>query len=259
MRKPTGRRCAGILMVALLALAVVGCTRAKPEAVTPTPAASVANASPSAVLAPTVASTRQPAPTALSLTPGPTTISVAQPTATTIPVVAAPVGPTPVPGVAQHTVAWGDTIYSLARRYGTTSQAIIDANQLKDPSLIRVGDVLIIPGAVSQPVGSESEYVVQSGDTLFSIARRFGTTVDEIALANGIVNPAFISVGQTLVIPGATAGQTATTEGTTYVVEAGDTLSSIAASFGKTTWDIVVANNLSDPQTIFVGQILIIP
>jgi LysM repeat protein len=259
MRKPTGRRCASILIVALLALAVVGCTRAKPESASPTPVVNAANATPTVGLAATVVSTKQAASTALALTPGPTTISVAQPTPTAIPVVATPAGPTPVPGVAQHTVAWGDTIYSLARRYGTTPQAIIDANQLKDPSLIRVGDVLIIPGAASPPVGTGSEYVVQSGDTLFSIAQRFGTTVDAIALANGIVNPAFISAGQTLVIPGAVAGQTVTTGGTTYVVEAGDTLTSIAATFGKTTWDIVVANNLSDPQTIFVGQTLIIP
>jgi LysM repeat protein len=112
---------------------------------------------------------------------------------------------------------------------------------------------------VAPPAGSGQEYIVQTGDTLFSIARRFNTTVSAITLANGIVNPALIRAGQALIIPAAGSQGAAVPEGTTYIVQAGDTLTSIAARFGKTTWDIVVANNLPDPQTIFVGQTLVIP
>jgi LysM repeat protein len=101
------------------------------------------------------------------------------------------------------------------------------------------------------------EYIVQPGDTLFSIARRYNTTVEAIQRANGIVNPWYIRVGQKLVIP--QGGTSPLPGGNTYVVQPGDTLYSIAARFGKNVWDIIVANNLTDPYWILVGQVLTIP
>jgi LysM repeat protein len=154
-------------------------------------------------------------------------------------------------------VQWGDTLFSLARRYGTTVEAIVALNGLADASNISVGQVLMIPGTSAPAPGSGQVYIVQRGDTLFSIARRFGSTVEAIQRANGIVNPTYISVGQRLVIP--EGGVPPTAGGTTYTVQAGDTLYSIAAKFGTNVWDIVVANNLLEPYWILVGQVLTIP
>jgi LysM repeat protein len=136
-------------------------------------------------------------------------------------------------------------------------EAIVALNGLADASNIRVGQVLKIPGTSAPAPGTGQEYVVQRGDTLYSIAQRYGTTVDAIQRANGIVNPWYISVGQKLVIPQGSTPPPA--GGTTYTVQPGDTLYSIAAKFGKNVWDIVVANNLSEPYWILVGQVLTIP
>lgn len=102
-----------------------------------------------------------------------------------------------------YTVKAGDTLSSIARRYGTTVDAIARANHLKNPNYIRVGQKLWIPGSGG---GSSScngtWYTVQQGDTLYSIARRYGTTVEAITRANGLKDPYVIKTGQKLCIPG---------------------------------------------------------
>jgi LysM repeat protein len=252
---------------ALLVTAVVaGCTRAKPEAPTPTIAvgttATVVATSTSvgAAAVPTITMTTiytpEAPPTAVPLTAEPTVISVAEASPTSPPPVVLPTATVPA-GQSQYTVQWGDTLFSLARRFNTTVEALVALNGLADASNIRVGQVLRIPGTSAPAPGTGQEYVVQPGDTLYSIAQRYGTTVDAIQQANGIVNPTYISVGQRLVIPQGSAPPPA--GGTTYTVQAGDTLYSIAAKFGKNVWDIVVANNLSEPYWILVGQVLTIP
>ena len=96
-----------------------------------------------------------------------------------------------------HVVQWGDTLYSLARHYGTTVAAIVQANNLASPNCIYTGQRLIIPtsGAAcsSTAPGAMTYYTVQRGDTLYSIAYRHGTTVSAIAAANNIYNPSFTS------------------------------------------------------------------
>lgn len=168
------------------------------------------------------------------------------------------VGPTPAPvpgeGV-EHVVRWGETVYVIADSYGVSAQDIVAANNLTDPDLIRAGDVLIIPGA-SAPSPQPGVHIVRRGETLNSIAQLYGTTVDVISKANGIVNPNYIWVGQSLTIPG---GATAPSGGQTYVVQRGDTLSSIAVRFGTTAWAIAYANNLPSLNIIYVGQTLQIP
>jgi LysM repeat protein len=102
-----------------------------------------------------------------------------------------------------YTVQRGDTLYSIARRYGTTVQAIAQANGILNPAYIYVGQVLCIPGLAAPPP-SGGYYIVQRGDTLYSIARRFGTTYWAIAVANNLSNPNYIYPGQGLFIPGYT-------------------------------------------------------
>lgn len=118
-----------------------------------------------------------------------------QPTATPTP---SPV-PTAIPqaGGIYYTVQRGETLYRIALRYGTTVDAIVAANRLPDADAIRAGQLLLVP--VRPPSGSAA-YVVQPGDTLFSIARRFGTAVETLAALNGLASPYTIRAGQTLVI-----------------------------------------------------------
>lgn len=102
-------------------------------------------------------------------------------------------------------------------------------------------------------------YTVCPGDTLFSIARRFGSTVSVIAQANGIVNPAYIRSGQVLFIPKWPTPWYPTPYGFYYTVRWGDTLFSIARRFGANPWEIARANNLLYPNLIYAGQTLFIP
>ncbi|MCB8944809.1 MAG: LysM peptidoglycan-binding domain-containing protein [Ardenticatenaceae bacterium] len=113
---------------------------------------------------------------------------------------------------------------------------------------------------------ADTAYVVQPGDTLFSIAQRFGVSVTAVVQANHLVNPNLIYAGSTLIIPDGAAPTNPTTPppptpatGTTYVVQPGDTIFRIAVRFGVSVTAVAQANGLSNPNLIFVGQTLIIP
>lgn len=159
-----------------------------------------------------------------------------------------------------YTVQRGDTLYSLARRFNTTVQAIMSANNLTSTT-IYIGQKLTIPGGSTPnptPNPAPSTYAVQAGDTLYSLARRFGTTVDAIVTANKLPSTT-IYIGQKLTIPGgSTPNPSPNPTPTTYTVQAGDTLSAIARRFGTTVQALMSANKLTG-TTIYIGQRLVIP
>lgn len=170
-------------LVAALAL-TVGCTAAAAE---PTPTATPE---------PLIANTPTPTP---------------QPTAT----------PTPIPSLV-HQVLPGDSLWGIAYRYGVTLETLLEANGLTPDVLLQVGQGIVVPlseggqvlGKVLDGVVQESSdgssdeglpYVVQNGDSLWSIALSWGLTVEELASANGIQTVDHLEVGQILILP---VGQT---------------------------------------------------
>lgn len=217
-----------------------------------------------------------------------------QASATPLPPTFTSVPPTPEGGFQSnitHVVQTGDTVGNLATLYGSTIDAIIKANGLASSAFIRVGQSLIIPvrqppimpaTATPSPVAPITTplppnpssqtfvYVVQPGDTLSRIAVRFSTNSATLSQLNGIANPNLIRLGQRLLIPngqvsgGDVTGASATTQppvaqSTTYVVRGGDTLYGIALRLKRTVAQLMQANNLNNPNFIFVGQVLVIP
>lgn len=134
-------------------------------------------------------------------------------------------------------------------------------------SVLVVLALLLIPVTAMVSAGPAQQttttYVVQWGDTMYSIAVRFNTTVQAIATANNITNPNLIYAGQTLIIPTGTPPPTtppSTPGGTVvYTVQPGDYLAKIARQFNTTVSAIVAANNIPNPNLIYPGQQLIIP
>lgn len=102
-----------------------------------------------------------------------------------------------------YTVRAGDTLYSIARRYNTTVAKIAQTNNIKNVNLIRIGQVLKIPGTttISAPKPATKTYTVKRGDTLYSIARKNNTTVSRLAQLNNIKNVNLIRIGQVLRLP----------------------------------------------------------
>ncbi len=108
------------------------------------------------------------------------------------------------------------------------------------------------------PVGGESEvesgkstsYIVQRGDTLISVAKRFGLQTNAVANANNLRNEDFIEAGKVLLIPG-TAQE--------HLVRPGETLTGIASEYGVSLNSLILANNLHDEDMLVAGQELVIP
>lgn len=151
------------------------------------------------------------------------------------------------PATGTYTVQSGDTLSGIAAKFGTTYQNLAAINGIGDPNHIWPGQVLKVTGTASQ----ESTYYVQAGDTLSSIATKFGTTVSNLVSLNHISNPNVIYVGQKIYVGEATQGQS-----NAYTVQSGDTLSGIASKFGTTWQALAQKNGLANPNVIYVGQTL---
>ncbi len=158
-----------------------------------------------------------------------------------------------------YTVKQGDSLYSIATKYGTTVDAIKTANNL-GTNLLSIGQKLLIPEIVEEEPTTPSApstnnvYNVKNGDTLYSIAGRYGITVDSLKTANNLTSDN-LKIGQKLVIP---SSSTPSSGSTTYTVKSGDTLYGIASKYGISVDDIKKANGLSS-NLLQIGQKLTIP
>lgn len=161
-----------------------------------------------------------------------------------------------------HTVVAGENLYRIGLKYGISWVAIANENNLANPNVLTVGQVLKLPGASgSDPTPTpspqtETTYIVRSGDNLFKIGLRFGISWVQIAEANGLVNPNLIKVGDELKIPVDTPGPAPQFS---HVVKRGETLFLISLQYGVAWPTIAEANDLTSPYVIYVGQTLEIP
>lgn len=170
-----------------------------------------------------------------------------------------------------HIVQRGESLWSIANRYGTTVNDLVLTNGLGNSRVIYAGQRLTVSTSGGRAEGNTtggSIYVVQRGDTVSGIATRHGTTVNAIVQANGLANPRYIYSGQRLTIPGGGAsgaisagssGSQSTSGGTVYTVRRGDSVASIAYRHGTTIAAIAQANGLTNPSYIYAGQRLRIP
>ena len=151
-----------------------------------------------------------------------------------------------------YTVKSGDTLYGIAKSYNITPNELINYNNLNS-SVLSIGQNLKIP---FQDIKEEQEnieyiiYTVKPGDSLYSIARTYGISVNNIMSLNNL-NSSLLSIGQTLKIP------ISEEEVISYIVKSGDTLYSIARKYNTTVDNIKQKNNLKS-NTLSIGQTLTI-
>ena len=142
-----------------------------------------------------------------------------------------------------YQVQIGDTLYSIAKKYNISVNELKALNDLISDGL-SVGQLLSVPSGLSLV----NSYIVNSGDTLYSIAKKFDISVNKLKEYNNLSSN-LLTIGQKLLIP--------IGEDTTYVVQNGDTLYKIAREFNTTVDEIKRLNNLTD-NILSIGQILIV-
>ena len=153
-----------------------------------------------------------------------------------------------------YTVKKGDSLYAIANKYNTTVDELKRLNNLTS-NVLQIGQVLKINSNKEDsdnesPDTNNSTYTVQSGDSLYSIARKFNTTVDELKTLNNLTSN-LLSINQVLKIP------STNNIPTTYTVQSGDNLYSIARKFNTTVDALKTLNNLTS-NLLSVGQKLVI-
>ncbi len=146
-----------------------------------------------------------------------------------------------------YTVKKGDSLWLIANKYGTTVDELKSANNLKSNTL-SIGQTLIIPEKKENT--NKISYVVKKGDSLWLIANKYDTTVDNIKSTNNLKGNT-LSIGQVLVIP-------SSSEFITYTVKKGDSLWLIANKYNTTVDNIKKLNNLSS-NNLQINQKLILP
>lgn len=177
-------------------------------------------------------------------------------------IICIPVAPPPgsCPGGFHYQIVAGDTYFNLARRFNTTVEALIAANPGVNPDRLMIGQVICIPVAPGPGPCPGGTYQIQAGDTFFSIARRFNTTVEALIAANPGVNPDRLMIGQIICLPPGVPGPIPCPGGTIYRVQPGDTLFLISRRFGISLDRLVAANpQLADPSRLRIGEPICIP
>jgi len=190
----------------------------------------------------------------------------------------------------RHKIKKGETVSTIAARYGVSQYAIFEANNLSRRSKIYAGKFIIVPVPLDRDYFADKQkkdrnyesknsiYTVRSGDTMWDIARAFGTTVDALRRVNYIARSSRIYVGQKLKIPSSakklkernkpspkiyastenksSSKKNSSASNQKYKVKRGDTLWDIARKFGTTTSNLRNLNGLGRSSRIYPGQVL---
>lgn len=162
----------------------------------------------------------------------------------------------PLAGSDYYVVKKGDTLWSIARKYGLTVERLKSLNNLTSNNLT-IGDSLIVKDSSGNSnngssVDNNKYYIVKKGDSLYSIARSNNMTVAELKSLNNLTSN-ILSIGQRLIISSGS-----NVPNNVYVVKKGDTLWSIANNFNVSVNDLKSANNKSN-NSLSIGEQLIIP
>jgi LysM repeat protein len=188
---------------------------------------------------------------------------------------------------SSYIVTAGDTVSSIAGRFGLSTASVLAQNGLSWKSLIFPGQVLKLSApavaaaaapTAAAPSAAPGRYTIQRGDTISKVAARFGVTTQAVLTANGLGWSSIIYGGQTITIPAggsaplaiqtvaavtpvavAPAAPPAPVASTSYTIRSGDTISSISKSRGVAVSAILAANGLSASSMIYAGRTLVIP
>jgi len=180
--------------------------------------------------------------------------------------------------MVRHEIRKGETISSIARKYGVSQYAILSANNLSQRSKIYVGKTLVVPVPNDKGYASETNrkyelegnvYYVRPGDNVSQIAKAFGTTPDRIRNLNNLDKQSRIYVGQQLQVTAegavATSNSASASEpaaefnGGYYKVKRGDSLWDIALKYNTTVANLRKLNGLGRRSYIYAGQVLRVP
>ena len=158
--------------------------------------------------------------------------------------------------VGPHVVGRGQTLSQIARMYGTSVAELQSLNGLVDPGRLSVGQTLTVPKSASSGGGTRTvitQHRVAAGESLWTIARNYKTSVAALQRLNGIRNAAQLRAGQTVKVPN---------DGTAFAehrVDKGQTLSQIATRYGTTVRELQRVNGIRDPRKLKPGQLLKVP
>ena len=148
-----------------------------------------------------------------------------------------------------YTVKSGDSLWSIANKYNTTVNELKSLNNLSS-NILQVGQILVLPSSTNDD-NSGNTYTVKLGDSLWSIANKYNTTVNELKSLNNLSSDS-LQIGQVLKVP------SSVNNGNTYTVKSGDSLWNIANRYGISVAELKSLNNLSG-DVLQIGQVLNVP
>lgn len=168
------------------------------------------------------------------------------------------------PTQTSYTIKAGDSLSSVAAKHGISVSSLASANGLANNAGLVRGKTLVIPSTDSAKNSTQSakpsvspsktdkteSYKVKAGDSLTSLANRFGVSIADLAKANNLATNAKLGIGQTLNVPKLT---------TTYKVKSGDTLIRLARQFGLSVDELAKMNGLKSDDGLRRGQNLTVP